>query len=235
MKHIVSFSGGKDSTAMLLMMLEKGMPVDEVVFIDTGMEFPEMYEHIAAVEAYTGLSVTRLKSERTWDYLFSEHKRTRGPYAGQRGYGWPSMLRRWCTRSLKQEPVRKWLRQFGGDFVQYIGIAADEPKRVKHDPKFKERYPLVDWGITERQALEYCYAHGFRWGGLYELTPRVSCYLCPMQSIGSWRNLRKHRPELWARALEYDSKSSYQLNTRWSLHDLEERFKREGEELNLNC
>ena len=26
MKHIVSFSGGKDSTLMLLLMIEKGMP-----------------------------------------------------------------------------------------------------------------------------------------------------------------------------------------------------------------
>ena len=36
MKHIVSFSGGKDSTAMLLMMLEKNMPIDEIIFCDTG-------------------------------------------------------------------------------------------------------------------------------------------------------------------------------------------------------
>ena len=42
--HIVRFSGGgKDSTAMLLHMLELGMPVNEVVNVDTGMEFPEMY------------------------------------------------------------------------------------------------------------------------------------------------------------------------------------------------
>ena len=42
-KHIVSFSGGKDSTAMLLMMLEKKMQVDEIIFCDTGKEFPQMY------------------------------------------------------------------------------------------------------------------------------------------------------------------------------------------------
>lgn len=36
MKHIVKFSGGKDSTAMLLMMLERGLPVDEIIFCDTG-------------------------------------------------------------------------------------------------------------------------------------------------------------------------------------------------------
>ena len=36
MKHIVNFSGGKDSTAMLLKMIEKDMPIDEIIFCDTG-------------------------------------------------------------------------------------------------------------------------------------------------------------------------------------------------------
>lgn len=55
MKHIVSFSGGKDSTAMLLMMIEKGMPIDDIIFCDTGAEFPAMYEHIKQVEKYIKL------------------------------------------------------------------------------------------------------------------------------------------------------------------------------------
>ena len=49
--HAVSLSGGKDSTAMLLMMLERGMPIDVVLYADTGMEFPEMYDHLSKVDA----------------------------------------------------------------------------------------------------------------------------------------------------------------------------------------
>lgn len=51
--NVVSLSGGKDSTAMLLMMLERGMRVDEVVSADTGMEFPAMDKHLRRVEEYT--------------------------------------------------------------------------------------------------------------------------------------------------------------------------------------
>ena len=54
MEHIISFSGGKDSTAMLLMMLEQNMPIDEIIFCDTGKEFPQMYEHIEKVQKYIG-------------------------------------------------------------------------------------------------------------------------------------------------------------------------------------
>ena len=44
--HAVSCSGGKDSTSMLLLMIERDMPIDVVLTADTGMEFPEMYEHM---------------------------------------------------------------------------------------------------------------------------------------------------------------------------------------------
>ena len=43
--HAVSLSGGKDSTAMLLLMIERDLPIDVVLTADTGMEFPELYEH----------------------------------------------------------------------------------------------------------------------------------------------------------------------------------------------
>ena len=51
--HAVSLSGGKDSTALLLLMIERGMPIDAVIWADTGMEFPEMYGHIAKVDEST--------------------------------------------------------------------------------------------------------------------------------------------------------------------------------------
>lgn len=44
--NIVSFSGGKDSTAILLMMLGRGIKVDRIVNVDTTKEFPQMYDHI---------------------------------------------------------------------------------------------------------------------------------------------------------------------------------------------
>lgn len=37
---------------MLLLMLERRMPIDMVLTADTGMEFPEMYEHLAKLDEH---------------------------------------------------------------------------------------------------------------------------------------------------------------------------------------
>ena len=57
MQVIVKFSGGKDSTVMLLEMIERGERIDKIVFHDTLLEFHEMYEYVALIERLTGRKV----------------------------------------------------------------------------------------------------------------------------------------------------------------------------------
>ena len=84
MKHIVQLSGGKDSTAMLLMMLERNMTVDEIIFCDTGIEFPAMYDHLQRIEKYTGRQITRLKSDKSFWWWFWCNQKVKGKTAGGR-------------------------------------------------------------------------------------------------------------------------------------------------------
>ena len=77
-KHIVSFSGGKDSTAMLLFMVENNYQIDEIIFLDTGMEFLQVYDNINKVEKYIGIPITRLKAEKDWEYYMFHHEKQRG-------------------------------------------------------------------------------------------------------------------------------------------------------------
>lgn len=71
--YVVSLSGGKDSTAMLLRLSEEHRPVDRILFCDTGLEFPQMYEHLTKLERYIGRPITRLKAEHSFEYYFSEY------------------------------------------------------------------------------------------------------------------------------------------------------------------
>ncbi len=64
---------------MLLLMIERDMPIDVVLFADTGMEFPEMYAHLEKLDAYLyekrGIHITILRAKHSFEYLmFDEPK-----------------------------------------------------------------------------------------------------------------------------------------------------------------
>ena len=238
MKYIVSFSGGKDSTAMLLRLLEEGRPVDDIVFCDTTAEFPQMYEHIAQVEKYIGRKITILKPEHNFEYMMLEYEQKKGKNKGQKGYGWANARARWCTAYFKREQINRYLKKMEDDVAQYIGVAADEIIRTHNNKDGRTLiYPLVEWGMTEKDCLQYCYDRGFTWGGLYEKFTRLSCYLCPFGTMNNLRTLRKYFPDLWQHMKELDEKCikqiGYPFRPNCSIADLDARFEREENECNV--
>jgi 3'-phosphoadenosine 5'-phosphosulfate sulfotransferase (PAPS reductase)/FAD synthetase len=230
-KHIVNLSGGKDSTAMLLMMLEKNMPIDYIVFADTGKDFPQMIEHLKELENYiqqhypNAPKITYVKHPKGFDYMMFEHKKCRGKYQDTLGCGWASFRNRWCTSRLKIDIINKFCKSLDDVCMHYIGVAFDEPKRIKNG---NFTYPLYDWKVTEKQALQYCYDKGFNWGGLYKHFDRVSCWCCPLQPIKALKSLYINYPNLWSELKEMDSKSCSKFRADYSVLELEEKFKKEG-------
>ena len=238
--NVISLSGGKDSTAMLLMMLERGEDIHSVIFFDTGWEFPQMYDHIDKLEEYTGQKIWRLHPSLPFEYwmlarpIRSQKNRPKiGIKKGdvyRIGNGWPDAKQRWCT--LIKRNVLAMFQKAIQNSVSCIGYAKDEEKRTKAkwmNPT-NTRFPLQEYGVTEANALEYCYKHGFDWGGLYEHLHRVSCFCCPLQVLGNLRAIRKHFPALWQKMLVWDSmqpdhnQGFYGYKT---VHDLEGRFAEE--------
>ena len=231
----VSFSGGKDSTAMLLHMMEIGEHIDEVINVDTGMEFPEMYEHIARVRKIVednGIKFTVLKAEKSYEYYLLEHPYHSEKYGDMLGYGWPGPYIRWCTKHLKTELIKEYLREHP-DIIQCVGLAADEQVRIARGQNKKNRHPLNEWGWTEAVCLQYCRDLGYDWGGLYDIFKRVSCWCCPLSSMAELRNLYRHRPELWARLEDLDRRMAEEnhctrpFKHEYTVADLSRKFARE--------
>lgn len=228
---VVSFSGGKDSTAMLLRMIELGEHIDEVITCDVGKEFPAMYRHIEKVKGVVeaaGIKFTVLRPDKSFDHMMFEHKNSRGKHTHIIGKGWPMPMHRWCTGELKRDVMKKYFRDLSKQYVivDHIGIAADEAYRLKrkNNQNKNHRHPLVEWGWTESDCLKYCYDSGYDWEGLYEIFDRVSCWCCPLKRIDELRNLREHFPDLWEELKDMDKRSSNQFTSRYSVEDFEKRF-----------
>ena len=218
MKHRLSFSGGKDSTFLLLELIRRKYQLDEVVFFDTGWEFPVMYEHIEKCKKIceeNGIKFVTLRPSYDFDELFDK-------------YSWCGGNCRWGT-TYKTQTLDKHSQQ-NNDSVVYIGIAADETERLEKERAAFKRFPLAEWGITEAECLQGCYNAGFDWGGMYEHLDRLSCKFCKNKNLKELRNIRKHYSEVWEELKDYQRKTDrpYKGDGK-SVFDLEKRFELEDE------
>ena len=233
MKHIVSFSGGKDSTLMLILMLEKGMPIDDIIFADTGVEFPETYENIKRIEEYTGKKITVLKSEtHTWKTLFF-HKKVKGKRIGQIN-AFPRVIGCRVNTYLKKQPIDKYYKTIKDEVTEYIGIAANEPKRYSR-LKSNQKAPLFEWGITEDMVIEELKKRGLH-NPYYDVFYRQGCFMCPSMGINGARKLKRYYPELWKELMWYGKQAELHATDKkfaewipgWTVAELDERFNREN-------
>ena len=221
-KHIVSFSGGKDSTAMLLRMIELDMPIDKIIFADTTLEYPELYDYIKKVEKYIKRKITIVKPEYDLDHYFYK-KRKSGRLIGQiRGF--PFVITPcWIQRDMKVRVMEKL--QSKGDYV-YLGYAKGEENRIQTDKTKKQiyKYPLIEWGWTERKCLFYIKEKGLD-NPLYRKYKRLGCWLCPKQPTKDLRYIFENHPKLWQKLLRYEVDSPHGFKPNLRLKDLENKWK----------
>ena len=111
-RHILGLSGGKDSTA-LAVLLYKDFPDMEYLFCDTQKELAETYEYLDRIKARLGINITYLSSDRGFDHWLEIYD----------GY-LPSPNSRWCTAQMKIRPIEEFIGD--DEAVSYIGIRADE-------------------------------------------------------------------------------------------------------------
>ena len=186
MKHIVSFSGGKDSTAMLHKLIEQGVQIDRVVCFECEWDFPQMEKHLKLVEDKTGLQIVKVRYYRHFNEQLS-------------CWGWPKSSGGWCT-ARKHRTCLKYIQGIKGDKTEYIGFSADEIKRTQTgwmlNRKWPVKFPLIEMGMGEADSLRYCRQLGYDWDGLYNVFDRVSCFCCPKGGKTKRRLIKQHYPEL---------------------------------------
>jgi 3'-phosphoadenosine 5'-phosphosulfate sulfotransferase (PAPS reductase)/FAD synthetase len=228
-KHILNLSG-KDSTALMLELIRRKEPLDEVVTFDTGWEFSAMYEHLERCKRICeqkGIKFVVLHPDVDFNHLAFEHITK----TGKIGYSWCGGVCRWGTE-YKTLSLDRYAKSIG-DCVVYIGFAADEIHRLgrENNKQGNKKYPLIEWGLTEADCLQICYDAGLDFGGMYKHLDRVSCKYCRNKNLKELRNIRKYYPDDWEALKQFQSKTEipFGRNNGCSIFDLEKRFAFEEE------
>lgn len=212
MPHIASVSWGKDSLAMLHMLIDADLPLTEVVFFDTGMEFEAIYnerDKTLPLLAELGIKYTELKPKETFlhkMFVHPVHSRETGEIH-KYGYGWCGGACRWGTTE-KTAALDRYAEQMQA--TVYVGIASDETKRLQKPTKHYKRYPLADWKMTEALCLEFCEVYGHTWEQdgvrLYDVLDRVSCWCCRNKNQKELRAIHDYLPRYWQQLLALESR-----------------------------
>ncbi len=232
-EKIVCWSGGKDSTATIILAMELGINLDYILFSEVmfnekiSCEYPEHIQFVrnVAIPAFRkwGFRVEILHHDKTYMDYFN-HMRLRGNNIGKR-VGFP-MPDRCNARNCKIKPIDAFLKEHP-DAVQYVGICIDEPHRLARLPHNKVSL-LAQQNFTQADAYGLCVNYNLL-SPMYQFFHRTGCWCCPNASLTQLRFLRQHHPELWNILLVLERQEDligniFNTQARRSIASLEEKF-----------
>jgi hypothetical protein len=221
--HVLGISGGKDSAALAVYMSIEHPELDiEYFFTDTGKELPEVYEFLGSLEGVLGKPILRLDPARDFDFWLRQY-----------GHFLPSAQTRWCTRQLKLQPFKQWVRPWLAAKVKvysYVAIRADEDHRdgmVAQDDNLIVRLPFRDAGIDKQGVLDILQQSGIGLPKYYDWRSRSGCTFCFFQQKIEWVELKRRHPDRFEEAKAYEKTavehgSPFTWSPKESLDELEQ-------------
>jgi hypothetical protein len=208
-----AFGGGVQSTCLLVLAAQRHIDFDVFLFANVGddSEDPRTLDYLHRyakpyAEAH-GIELVELHRDRcdgTRETLYGRLAREGSrslPIPVRMSGGAPGT--RSCTADFKVRLVGRWLKQHGATAATPatlgIGISLDEIHRVNARralPYEKAVYPLLD---AEPPLRRIDCQRTIAAAGL-PVPDKSACWFCPLKRLSAFGEMRRDRPELFARA-----------------------------------
>lgn len=243
-EHIAFCSGGKDSAATIILdhLHEKRIQKIvhcEVMYDDTlSAEYPEHTAFLNNVLFPTfekwGYEVVRLRADKTFLDCFYHQRGTRSKNEGKIvGF----MVSGHCDVQglCKLKPIREYLRSLNTEYLEYVGIAADEPQRLASMHQKGQISLLEKYGLTEQDAIRLASEYGLL-SPIYTHFKRSGCFFCPNASKEQLRYLYFEHPKLYQKLLALEQVPGKVCDTFCfgkSYQTYAQMFQKEGKQLSI--
>ncbi len=194
----VSYSGGKDSLATLLLVCDS-VPGFDILFADTGLEFQETVENVKQIASELSLPL-KLHSSRDsfWQSIDN--------------FGPPTVEARWCCKVCKLGAITQVIENSYEDgCLTFIGQRKYESEiRANSEHIWRNPWvgnqigatPIQNW--TALHVWLYLFWKKAKYNPLYEEGfDRIGCWLCPSASMADFLRLSEIHPELSSRLEKY--------------------------------
>ena len=238
--NMVSYGGGVNSTALLVGLHQHRIPVDLILFADTGAEHPHTYAYLDIMDRWLkdhGMPpITRVyKTTRDGKRLTLEQECLQSGTLPSMAYGFKR-----CSLKHKIGPQDKFCNCYppcrkvwaaGKRVVKFIGYDAGESYRSDKvllgdlaDQKYSKWYPLMEWGWDRAVCQRAIDDAGLPQPG------KSSCFFCPSMRAEEIIRLRDHHPDLFRRAIALEDNARPNLKTVQGLgrnYSWKERFGKE--------
>lgn len=252
MEYIASWSGGKDSTATIILAHEHEEPLNTIIFSEVMFDKQisgELPEHISFVREKCkplfeswGYKVNILRAEKNYMDCFNHVVEKPTKNQANKGKRKGFVMQGHCDvqRDCKLKPIADYFKETDTDqIIQYVGIAIDEPKRLKRleGGKPVKISLLQKYGYTEAKALELCKKYGLL-SPIYDFSTRGGCWFCPNAKLAELKHIRNNYPDLWQRLLDLENEDNligdiWNTLKKTSIHDIEERLAWEGRQITV--
>lgn len=201
--QIWSSGGGVQSTAIACLIVQGKLPKpDLAVIVDTEYELSTTWKYLEnwtkPALAEVGVELVRVPKSQYATVDLYRNDDLLIPAFTTEGNG-VGKLPTFCSNEWKQRVMRRWATDQGVTQADiWIGFTIDEMGRVTTGKgKWQNVYPLIDLRMTRGD----CIASVERMG--WPSPPRSSCYMCPNKTIDEWRWQKKHAPEDWEQAKQF--------------------------------
>ena len=203
---IVGLSGGADSSVLALFAAAYLAPLYPHLifcFTDTGAEPDSCYTALDQIEELTGIKVVRVQPEED---LFQLVDRYNGFL--------PSTKARWCTKSLKVEPLKQFMKSIPSDagYVSLAGIRYDEADRdgisfqYSMEQDASAAFPFIDLKITKSMVFSIL-DRSIGIPETYKYRSRSGCYNCFFQRNAEIVGMLENDPDKFAITESYEKLS----------------------------